>query len=170
MWDPMGSGVDGKRGDAARGPEAWFFCLRLLGGRFAFEAALVTEVVRLGPLTRLPAAPAFLPGVFTHRGEVLPVLDIGRLVGQTPIPIRPSTRAAIVHCGPWKVAVVSDAVEGLVAIPRRALGPPPAESSGVAEFLSGVAQDSLGAIAILDLPRLVEAARARAVPAGGAAA
>src|SRR5512133_2698247 len=147
-------------------PEAWFFCLRLLGGRYAFEAPLVTEVVRLGPLTRLPAAPAFLPGVFTHRGEVLPVLDIAQLVGQGSVSLRPSTRAAIVHCGPWKVAVVSDSVEGLVAIPRRQLEPPPAESSGVAEFLSAIGRDHAGSVAILDLPRLVETARARAVPAG----
>jgi purine-binding chemotaxis protein CheW len=147
-------------------PEAWFFCLRLLGGRYAFEAPLVTEVVRLGPLTRLPAAPSFLPGVFTHRGEVLPVLDIGQLVGQPGVAIRASTRAAIVHCGPWKVAVVSEGVEGLVAIPRRNLEPPPSESSGVAEFLSGVGRDADGPVAILDLPRLVETARARAVPTG----
>jgi purine-binding chemotaxis protein CheW len=168
MWDPIGA--IGRRGEPPRGPEAWFFCLRLLGGRFAFEAGLVTEVVRLGPLTRLPAAPSFLPGVFTHRGEVLPVLDIGQLVGHGGVPLHANSRAAIVHCGPWRVAVVSEAVEGLIAIPRRALEPPPAESSGVAEFLSGVAQDRLGAVAILDLPRLVEAARARAVPAGSAAA
>src|SRR5512140_2520859 len=84
---------------SAPAPVAWFFCLRILGGRYAFEAPLVMEVVRIGPLTRLPAAPAFLPGVFTHRGEVLPVLDIGQLVGQGAQPLRPSTRAAIVHCG-----------------------------------------------------------------------
>ncbi|HET7823916.1 MAG TPA: chemotaxis protein CheW [Anaeromyxobacter sp.] len=152
------------------GSEAWFFCLRILGGRYAFEAPLVTEVVRLGPLTRLPAAPSFLPGVFTHRGEVLPVLDIGQLVGHVSIPIRPSTRAALVHCGPWKVAVVSESVEGLVAIPRRALEAPPAESTGVAEFLSAVGRDRHGPVAILDLPRVVETARARAVPAGSARA
>jgi purine-binding chemotaxis protein CheW len=139
----------------------------MMGGRYAFEAPLVTEVVRLGPLTRLPAAPAFLPGVFTHRGEVLPVLDIVQLVGQGAVTIRPSTRAAIVHCGPWKVAVVSDGVEGLVAIPRSALEPPPAESSGVSEFLSAVGRDAAGTVAIVDLPRLVDTARARAVPAGG---
>lgn len=156
--------------DAKGVQEAWYFCLRLLGGRYAFEAPLVTEVVRLGPLTRLPAAPSFLPGVFTHRGEVLPVLDIGQLVGQGSIPIRPSTRAAIVHCGPWKVAVVSDGVEGLVTMPARAIEPPPAESSGMAEFLSGVGRDRQGSLAILDLPRLVEAARARAVPAGSQSA
>ncbi len=149
--------------------DARLFCVRMLGGRYAFDASLVAEVVRLGPLTRLPAAPAFLPGVFTHRGEVLPVLDVGQLVGQPAIPIRASTRAAIVHCGPWKVAVVSEGVEGLVAIPRRNLEGPPSESSGVAEFLSAVGRDAHGPVAILDLPRLVETARARAVPAGGAA-
>jgi purine-binding chemotaxis protein CheW len=54
-------------------------------------------------------------------------------------------------------------------VPRRSLEPPPAESSGVAEFLSAVGRDAAGTVAILDLPRLVETARARAVPAGGAA-
>lgn len=166
MSDPIAPGHDSSAHPS--GPEAWFFCLRLLGGRYAFEAPLVTEVVRVGPLTRLPAAPSFLPGVFTHRGEVLPVLDVGQLVGHAAIPIRSSTRAALVHCGPWKVAVVSEAVEGLVAIPRRSLEPPPAESAGVAEFLSAIGKDKHGAIAILDLPRLVETARARAVPAGSA--
>ena len=162
--------AQGGGGRAAAPQEAWFFCLRILGGRYAFEAPLVTEVVRLGPLTRLPAAPSFLPGVFTHRGEVLPVLDIAQLVGHSAVTIRPSTRAAIVHCGPWKVAVVSDAVEGLVAIPRRALEPPPAESTGDAEFMSAVGRDRAGAIAVLDLPRMVETARARSVPAGSAPA
>jgi purine-binding chemotaxis protein CheW len=160
------SGGSGARG----GQEAWYFCLRLMGGRYAFEAPLVIEVVRLGPLTRLPAAPSFLPGVFTHRGEVLPVLDIGQLVGQGAVPIRASTRAAIVHCGPWRVAVVSEGVEGLVSIPHRQLEPPPAESAGLAEFLSAVGRDRTGTIAILDLPRLVEAARHRAIPSGSAPA
>jgi purine-binding chemotaxis protein CheW len=150
--------------------DAWFFCLRILGGRYGFEAPLVTEVVRLGPLTRLPAAPSFLPGVFTHRGEVLPVLDIGQLVGQSALPIRASTRAAIVHCGPWKVAVVSESVEGLVVVSRRSIEPPPAESSAVAEFMIAVARDREGTIAILDLPRLVESARGRAIPSGSAGA
>ena len=165
MPEPTGQ----PRADSAQqgsAPEAGFISLRLLGGRYAFEAPLVTEVVRLGPLTRLPAAPAFLPGVFTHRGEVVPVLDIGQLVGQPAIPIRPSTRAALVHCGPWKVAVVSEGVEGLVAIPRKNLEHAPSEASGVAEFLSAVGRDAQGPVAILDLPRLVDTARARAVPAG----
>jgi purine-binding chemotaxis protein CheW len=165
-----------QRGDRTESPAAsaaqdgWYFCLRMLGGRYAFDAPLVTEVVRLGPLTRLPAAPSFLPGVFTHRGEVLPVLDVGQLVGLGSIPIRASTRAAIVRSGPWKVAVIAEAVEGLVPLARRQLEPAPAESSSMAEFLQAVGRDQRGTIAILDLPRLVEAARSRAVASGGAPA
>src|SRR6266540_3125942 len=91
MTDPRAeSRTDGA--SRASAPDAWFFCLRLIGGRYAFEAPLVTEVVRLGPLTRLPAAPSFLPGVFTHRGEVLPVLDVGQLVGQSAVPARAPAR------------------------------------------------------------------------------
>jgi purine-binding chemotaxis protein CheW len=154
-----------QKNDANPHGDTWYFCLSLLGGRYAFDAPLVTEVVRLGPLTRLPAAPPFLPGVFTHRGEVLAVLDVNQLMGQQAVAIRPNTRAAIVHCEPWKVAVVADAVEGLVAIAVRTLQPPPAENAGVAEFLAAIGRDAKGTIAVLDLPRLVEAARARSAPA-----
>jgi purine-binding chemotaxis protein CheW len=122
-------------------------------------------VVRLGPLTRLPAAPSFLPGVFTHRGEVLAVLDLAQLMGQAAIPIRAGTRAAIVWCDPWKVAVVADDVEGLIAVDRRHFESPPAEGGGVSEFVSAVARDEQGTVAVLDLPRLVQAARARSVAA-----
>ena len=84
--------------------DAQLFCLRLLGGRYAFEASLVAEVVRLGPLTRLPAAPPFLPGVFSHRGEILAVLDVNQLFGMRPLPLGAAARAAVVRAGPWKVA------------------------------------------------------------------
>ena len=60
MSDPIAPGQGDSSGQPS-GAEAWFFGLRLLGGRYAFEAPLVTEVVRVGPLTRLPAAPSGPP-------------------------------------------------------------------------------------------------------------
>lgn len=159
--DSPGAGPPAGRPD---GSEEWLFGIRLLGGRYAFEASLVSEVVRLGPLTRLPAAPSFLPGVFNHRGEVLAVLDLGQLMGQAGVALRAGTRAAIVHCPPWKVAVVAEDVEGLLAVPGGRLEAPVAEAGGVSEFVSAVARDDEGPVAVLDLPRLVQAARARSVP------
>jgi len=143
-------------------PDVWYFGVRLADGRYAFAAPLVTEVVRLGPLTRLPSAPAFLPGVFTHRGEILPVLDLGELLLRRAVSLRPGTRAAIVHAEPWRVAVVAEEIEGLLRVPRRRIGPPPA-AQAAGDFLQAVVPDDLGDIAVIDLPRLVAAARARSI-------
>jgi len=143
--------------------DAWYFAVRLGEGRYAFDAPLVTEVVRLGPLTRLPAAPPFLPGVFTHRGEILPVLDLGELLLRRGTELEPGARAAVVQAGPWRVAVVADEIEGLLSVPRRRLEQPP-PGHGASEFLRAVAVDGAEDLAILDMVRLVAAARARSVP------
>jgi purine-binding chemotaxis protein CheW len=142
--------------------DAWYFSVRLGEARYAFDAPLVTEVVRLGPLTRLPAAPAFLAGVFTHRGEILPVLDLGELLLRRGTELRPGARAAVVHAGPWRVAVVADRVDGLLRIARGRLEPPP-PAHGASEFLKAVTVDGADDVAVLDMGRLVAAAHARSV-------
>jgi len=139
--------------------EQWLFCVRIGGSRYAFDAGLVSEVVRVGPLTRLPAAPAYLPGVFAHRGEVLAVIDLARLLGPRPVAMGASTRAAVVRAGPWHVALVADAMEGLRAV--SGLEPSPAEGGEAAPWLTAVAHDAAGALAVLDLPGLVSSARSR---------
>lgn len=145
-------------------PCARLFGVRIAGGRYAFAARLVTEVVRMGPLTRLPGAPSFLPGVFAHRGEVIPVLDVAQLAGFGATPIGSSARAAIVRSDRWVVAVLSEAVDGLLELGGEQLEPPLADGGGMAAFLSGVGRDPQGPIAVIDLPRLIETARLRSVP------
>jgi purine-binding chemotaxis protein CheW len=148
----------------APGPaDAWLFCVRAGGGRYAFDAALVGEVIRLGTLTRLPGAPAFLPGVFTHRGEVLAVLDLCQALSLPAAALGASTRAAVVRVGEWRLALVADAVEGLAQIQRRSLDAPPAGGGPAAAWLTAVGHDGRGPVAILDLPRLVAAARERSL-------
>ena len=144
------------------GTEPWYFRVRLLGSRFAFPAPLATEVVRLGPMTRLPGAPSFLLGVFQHRGEVLPVLDVAQLVGESPTPLGEAVRVVIVQSGPYRLALVADGIEGLGQIADEDLESAPQGSGGLLEFVEKAAPDGL---AILDLPRLIETVRERSVAA-----
>lgn len=48
---------------------------------YALPAEKSAEVVSLATLTRVPGAPAHLLGVFAHRGEVVPVVDLAVLTG-----------------------------------------------------------------------------------------
>jgi purine-binding chemotaxis protein CheW len=139
------------------------FALRLLGQRYAFEAAVAHEVIRLGPLTRLPAAQAFLLGVFNHRGEVLAVLDLAQLLAEESTSLAHGSRAVIVQSGEWRLAVVAEALEGLISLPTSALEPPPTSGPGPSEFLKFVATTDDGPLAILDLPRLIETAHAKGI-------
>jgi purine-binding chemotaxis protein CheW len=143
--------------------DAWLFCVRAGGGRYAFDAALVSEVVRLGTLTRLPGAPSFLPGVFTHRGDVLAVLDLCQALSLPAAALGASARAAVLRVGEWRLALLADAVEGLAAVPARTLEAPPAGSGPATPWLTAVGRDRRGPIAVLDVARLVAAARDRSL-------
>ncbi len=53
----------------------------IAGVRYAVELRWVREVVSLGFVTAVPTAPAALAGVCNLHGTILPVLDVGVLLG-----------------------------------------------------------------------------------------
>ena len=53
----------------------------LADGRYAVPVASVREVIRTGRLTPVPGAPPAVLGITNLRGEILPVLDTGALLG-----------------------------------------------------------------------------------------
>ena len=54
--------------------------------RYAVELRWVREVVTLGFVTAVPTAPPAVGGVCNLHGTILPVLDVGVLLGQAPGP------------------------------------------------------------------------------------
>ncbi|MEE8301427.1 MAG: chemotaxis protein CheW [Candidatus Tectomicrobia bacterium] len=65
--------------------------------RYALESSQIVEVVPLVELIQVPKAPAYLAGVFTYRGTLVPVLDLGQLMHSQPCPTRLSTRIVLVN-------------------------------------------------------------------------
>jgi purine-binding chemotaxis protein CheW len=63
-------------------------------GWYAIPAGNAAEIVTFPALTPLPGARPHLLGVFAHRGEVIPVIDLGRLVGE---PTAGAQRAVLVR-------------------------------------------------------------------------
>jgi purine-binding chemotaxis protein CheW len=61
-----------------------FVCARASGVTVAFAIDDVQEVLSPRPVTRLFHAPGALLGVVGLRGEILPVLDLAKLLGGSP--------------------------------------------------------------------------------------
>lgn len=118
---------------------------------YAVPADTASEVVTVPSLTRVPGAPAHLLGVFAHRGEVLPVVDLTRLLG-TP------------GDGAFRRAVLLRTPKGAVALTAtKVLGVSTLEGSferlgetGVQQHLRGPARAPAGEVAVIDTQTFVD--------------
>jgi len=69
------------------------------GNRHAIEASRVTELVPRVPLRPAPLAPPFLAGLLAYRGRVVPIIDMGMLLGKQRCRDQLATRIILVDCG-----------------------------------------------------------------------
>jgi chemotaxis-related protein WspB len=65
--------------------------------RYAVDVARVVELVPRVELRAVPHAPAYLAGLLGYRGQVVPVIDLGVLLGAAPCQDRLSTRIILVN-------------------------------------------------------------------------
>ena len=144
-------------------PDQEFFIFRIGELTLAVESSHVREVTRMGPMTPLPRTPSFVLGVVGQRGQVLPVVDLLRFLGQGESKPTSRSRLFIGEAGSFVVAFVADAVVGLRRIFVADKLPAPV-GSGTNEFLDGVVQSrEFGTLSLLNLPHVVQAARVKAV-------
>ncbi len=71
------------------------------GNRYGVDVAQVVELVPRVELRLIPHAPGFLAGFLGYRGQVVPVIDLGLLLGTSPCPDRLSTRIILVKAEPY---------------------------------------------------------------------
>ena len=65
--------------------------------RYAVDVTRIVEVVPKVELRSIPHAPTCLSGLLAYRGKVVPVLDLGLLLGSTPCQDWLSTRIILVN-------------------------------------------------------------------------
>jgi chemotaxis-related protein WspB len=84
----------------------------IAGNRYAVDVSRVVEVVPRIPVRPVPHAPASVVGLFNHGGRIVPVLDLGLLLGGGTCQVKLSTRIILVR---YPAPGTSHALLGLVA-------------------------------------------------------
>jgi purine-binding chemotaxis protein CheW len=125
--------------------------------RYGIETAHVVEVIPLRALTSVPCVPDFVLGVIHHRGRMLPVLDLGRLVGPGARAADETGRVVSLEVGPMAFGLRADAVVGVAHARAAELAPPAGtDPGGRRTLLRGVSADG---VAVLDVEALAADAR-----------
>lgn len=89
-----------KRGVAAAARKALFLVFHIGSERYALKATEVAEVLPRLPLKPIAHAPVWVAGIFAHRGNMVPVIDLSALTFGTPAQARTSTRLVLVNYRP----------------------------------------------------------------------
>lgn len=120
---------------------------------FAIEIAHVHEVIDPLPVTQVPNADPFAPGLINARGAIVPVLDLQHRLGMKPKPKSQETRFVVLETviseDRTKFAMVADRVHEVVEFDESAIQPAP--ELGMQwpnEFIRGIVQRN-GTLVIL---------------------
>jgi chemotaxis signal transduction protein len=126
------------------------FVFASAGRYFAVATRAAIEVVVLPPLMPVPRAPAHMRGLAVMRGMVVPVIDIGLLLGASEPPSIPR-RAVVLRDDTLCAAIAVQRVLGESALET------PLEKDEPSEYLMGSFQAFDRAIEFIDAPRFLKA-------------
>ncbi len=124
---------------------------------FAIKVDLVHEVLDPPPVTRVPNAPNFAPGLVNVRGNVLPLVDLRVRFGMEPTADTASSRVIVSEVTreegePFQVAMRTDAVFEVIQVRRSDVAAMPENGSRwPMRFLDGVVRQDDRFVTLLDV-------------------
>lgn len=155
--------------DTEAGPVDPFLTFRVGSMWFAVVAEAIDEICAVAEVTPLPLAPEHIPGVISLRGQAVPLLDLKAFLGlgdEEPDPAPPDerrdmfSRIAVAFTAQMRVGIICDQVRGVLEIPRaRRRRPEVARGARLLEYVTHEVQRDDGMLLVLDLDKLLNAAK-----------
>ena len=122
--------------------------------RYALYLHAVTRVVRTVEIVPLPKAPEIVRGVVNVQGQVIPVVDIRKRFRLPEQEMEVSDQLIIASASRRPVALVVDAVEGVMELSNQKMIPPEEILPGT-EYIEGVIKLEHGLVLIHDLDKFL---------------
>ena len=134
-------------------------CFEIGGNVYGVDVLQIREIVRAQEVTSLPKAPELIEGVIELRGQVIPVVDLGRILGGTPTNPSPAARIAVLEVDDMVIGLrVQLAVDVISATPASIASPPAlATNAGYDVVRALVKRTDAPSVLVLSTDHLLEA-------------
>lgn len=128
-----------------------FILFDLAGATYAVRSREVLQLDMIGAITPVPNAPAFVDGVVSVRGQVIPVVNLRSRFGFARVPFDVRSRLLVVRRDGRTVGFAVDSAREFASIPEDAIQPPPDGVSGLnGRYLEGLAHLGERLVLVLD--------------------
>ena len=144
-------------------------CFEVQDRLYAIDVAHVREIVRMHEITPLPMAPALIEGVVELRDGVVPVIDLGRVLGGSLCKDDNHTRIAVLEFDDLVVGLVVERATDVLSLDATALEDPPtlATQAGYEAIRAVVRRPDAKPVMVLSLEHILESVYRSVLPAGG---
>ena len=139
-----------------------YLTFQLAGEEYAVGILQVREIIVYGTLTKVPHTPPSIRGVINLRGNVVPVVDLGRKFGLTASPVTDRTCIVIVEANINEnrtvMGVIADSVSQVISMSEDKILLAPAFGTRVRiDFLRGMGKSGDKFVLILDIDKVLSA-------------
>ena len=134
-----------------------YILFELAGSTYALRSDDIQQLEMVGRLTPVPNAPAFVEGVVSIRGQVIPAMSLRARFGFPTVPYDARSRLVIVRAPGRKVGLLVDSAREFATIPADSIVPPPDGVAGLSgPYLRGLAQLGERLVLVLDVLELLD--------------
>lgn len=134
-----------------------YILFELAGTTYALRSDEIQQLEMVGRLTPVPNAPAFVEGVASVRGQVIPAVNLRARFGFPTVAFDVRSRLVVVRAEGRTVGLLVDSAREFAVIPPETILPPPdgvAETSG--PYLRGIAHLGDRLVLVLDVYELLD--------------
>ena len=89
----------------------------------------VSEIIGLQQYTSVPETDDYIKGLINLRGKIIPVIDVRIRFGQEPLEYNDRTSVIVIQVKETIIGLIVDGIEGVVAVSKKNILPPPSVSS-----------------------------------------
>jgi len=130
-------------------------CVSIGEHLYAIDIMQVREIRGWTASTPLPHAPPHVLGMINLRGSILPVIDLGSMLGVGVTAVSASSVVMVAQIGEHQVGLLVDAVCDILMVGENMLQEPPNVGERVRDFVAGVMTTDQGIVTLLSLDHVM---------------
>lgn len=148
---------DGAVGEEPDAATLELLCFRVAGEEYAIDIMNIKEIIKPREVTEVPRVPAFVRGILSLRGNIIPVFDMRARLGMPAATPSEHERIVVVNRQGSFCGVLVDEVVQVVRLAVAGIEPPPVVLEGIdREFVLGIGQVAGRMLILLDMETVLD--------------
>ena len=123
---------------------------------FGIDILDIQQIIRATKATRLFKAAPFIEGIIDLRGEVIPLIDLGKRLDMAGAELSDEARIIVIELNERRIGLLVDSVSEILTLTNNQRASAPSDVAGIkTEFIQEISKTKDGLLIVLDLEKVL---------------